>query len=66
MDTYRDRMSPEDLADLAQAKQRLEYPSFTARLAEFLGSPIERGLESLPADWQASTGSAPPPTCNLP
>lgn len=42
---------PSDLDDLRAAKDQLEYPSLTARLAALLGKPIEIGLKLLPGNW---------------
>ena len=41
----------EDIDDLTDAKILLENPSLTARLANVLGAPIEKGFAVLPADW---------------
>ncbi|MBI5504469.1 MAG: EcsC family protein [Deltaproteobacteria bacterium] len=43
--------SKRDLEDLALAKQLLQSPSLAARLTSLLGTPIEKGLEMLPAGW---------------
>lgn len=54
--------STEDLADLQLAKQLLENISFAARIANYLGYPIEKGMELLPAPVKdiivATTNSA--------
>ena len=50
--------SESDLNDLREAKIRLEYPSFTARLADFVGSPLEAGLKRLPKKWNEKVGEA--------
>jgi hypothetical protein len=51
-----------ELRDLAYAKALLENPGLTARLAQVLGSPIEKGIKMLPANWtgvvQKATRSA--------
>ena len=39
-----------DLADLATAKRKLEYPSLTARITALAGKPFEAGLKLLPKD----------------
>jgi len=45
-------LDPEDLGALRVAKRRLELPSLAARITALLGTPIEKGLEQLPAGWQ--------------
>lgn len=42
-------LNTEERRDLAYAKSLLENPGLTARLAQVLGSPIEKGLKMLPA-----------------
>ncbi len=42
------RLTPDELAELRYAKSLLEAPGFAARLAGFLGKPIEQGLALLP------------------
>jgi hypothetical protein len=41
-------MTPGERQELAYAKSLLENPGLTARLAQVLGSPIEKGLKMLP------------------
>jgi len=41
-------LEPEDMVALRRAKQLLENPGLTARLANTLGKPIERGIAALP------------------
>lgn len=41
-------LSARDLRELRRARERLESPSFAARLVSVVGSPIESGLERLP------------------
>jgi hypothetical protein len=41
-------LEPEDMVALRRAKQLLENPGLTARLAGTLGKPIERGIAALP------------------
>lgn len=43
--------TPRDLADLRHAKSLLENPSFTVRLSNLIGSPIESALTLLPKGW---------------
>jgi len=40
-----------DFNDLKQAKILLENPGFVAKITNVLGTPIEKGLEYLPKDW---------------
>lgn len=41
-------LSKTDLQALAEAKRLLEHPGLAARISDFVGSPIERGLAALP------------------
>lgn len=43
-----DDLSPQDWVDLARAKQLLNNPSLAVRITDFLGKPIEKGLDLLP------------------
>jgi hypothetical protein len=45
------RISPAELKDLELAKSLLENPGFTIRMANLLGSPIEKGFALLPKGW---------------
>jgi hypothetical protein len=47
-----------ELAELRQAKALLEHPGIAARLADMLGSPIEKGMKMLPARWQKTVHTA--------
>lgn len=47
-------LSDEELKELAYAKALLENPGFTARMANFLGGPIEKGIKMLPPEWNAN------------
>ena len=47
-----------DRADLRCAKGLLENPSLAARIADFVGAPIEIGLELLPARVSGAVSSA--------
>jgi hypothetical protein len=40
----------QDLRDLERAVSLLEYPSFVARMTDFIGQPVERFIEFLPAN----------------
>ena len=44
-------LSNEELAELRRAKTLLENPGYTARLANVLGAPLEKGIKMLPPDW---------------
>jgi hypothetical protein len=44
-------LAPEDLESLRCAHEHLEHPSLAARLTNFVGLPIERGLKLLPKTW---------------
>ncbi|MDQ4146584.1 MAG: EcsC family protein, partial [Pseudomonadota bacterium] len=44
-------ISAEDLGELRYAKALLENPSLAAKVANALGTPIEKGLQWLPASW---------------
>ena len=41
-------LTPGELRELAYAKSLLENPGLTARLAQILGSPIEKGVQDAP------------------
>src|ERR1700684_499553 len=43
--------SHRDLIDLRYAKSLLDHPSFTVRLANLVGAPIEGAMALLPAKW---------------
>ena len=45
-------------ADLAYAKSLLENPGLAARLANLMGSPIEKGFKLLPKGWVATVQKA--------
>lgn len=49
-------LSDADLQDLARARQCLEQPPLIVRMTDLIGSPIERGIEMLPAGWQDRIG----------
>jgi hypothetical protein len=51
-------LTREELAELRYAKMLLENPGLTARLGSFLGGPIEKGIQMLPADWNQSINKA--------
>jgi hypothetical protein len=43
--------TPEEFRELWEAKTLLENPGLAARLANTIGSPIEKGFRMLPAGW---------------
>ena len=45
-------ISAADRDDLTYAKALLENPSLAARISNFLGTPIEKGIGYLPAKWK--------------
>lgn len=48
-----DELEAADQDVLERVYQRLEFPSLAARLTSTLGTPIETGLERLPAHWRS-------------
>lgn len=48
----------QDLALLAHYKNLLENPSFVARATSLIGTPIEKGIEKLPQNWQDKISDA--------
>lgn len=46
-----------DLRALAEARTLLERPSLAARLSNFIGSPLEKGMARLPASWRGKVGT---------
>lgn len=47
-----------DLSDLKKAKMLLENPGIAAKITNLLGTPIEKGLELLPDNWNVTIGEA--------
>lgn len=45
-----------DRAELQRAKNLLENPSIAAKITNFIGMPIEKGIELLPKDWKDKIG----------
>ncbi|MEA3418628.1 MAG: EcsC family protein [Campylobacterota bacterium] len=45
-----------DLNDLKKAKMLLENPGIAAKITNLLGTPIEKGFELLPDNWNAKVG----------
>jgi hypothetical protein len=52
------KFSDLELEDLRKAKTKLEYPSLTAKIANLVGRPFERGLKLLPHDWNQKVSEA--------
>lgn len=50
-------LSAADLDALAAARARLDTPSLAARLSSMVGSPLEKGMERLPASWRGRIGA---------
>ena len=44
-------LSNNEMRDLARAKSLLERPGLAMRLANFIGSPLEKGFALLPKNW---------------
>lgn len=51
-------LSSKDLDDLRYAKTLLVHPNLATKLINVVGTPIEKGLELLPANWSAVVGHA--------
>ncbi len=47
-----------DLEELKRAKLILENPGLAAKLANYVGSPVEQGMKLLPKSWQKGVHSA--------
>jgi hypothetical protein len=47
-----------DLEELRQAKKLLENPGLAAKLASYIGTPVEKGMKLLPGKWQRLVHSA--------
>ena len=45
------KLNVQELRDLRYAKSLLENPGFTARIANIVGTPIEKGFKLLPKNW---------------
>jgi hypothetical protein len=52
------QLSADELKDLFYAKSLLENPGFTARIANVVGTPIEKGFKLLPKNWSEVVGKA--------
>jgi hypothetical protein len=55
-DSYAIEFSEDDLDDLRAAKAKLEYPSLTSRISDFVGKPIEVGVKLLPGNLNKKVG----------
>lgn len=55
---YVPSVTPVELDELSYAKALLENPGLTARFANLIGSPIEKGFALLPDGWSASVHKA--------
>jgi hypothetical protein len=51
-------LSEAEMRDLARAKRLLERPGLAMRLANFLGSPLEKGFALLPKNWHKAVNKA--------
>src|SRR5437667_6723028 len=51
-------LKPQDQRDLRYAKWLLEKPGFAARMANLIGTPIEKGFKLLPATWSQTVNTA--------
>ena len=51
-------ISSSHLIELQQAKELLENPGLTAKITGLIGTPIEKGIELLPKDWQLKITNA--------
>jgi hypothetical protein len=51
-------LSSTEMRDLARAKSLLERPGLAMRLANYLGSPLEKGFALLPGNWNAVVNKA--------
>lgn len=51
-------LSDEELEELRRAKELLENPGLTARLANVIGAPLERGFAMLPHGWTETVNKA--------
>ena len=51
-------LSKAEIQDLKRAKLLLENPGLAAKIASYVGSPVEKGMKLLPAKWQKSVHAA--------
>jgi hypothetical protein len=52
------KLAVQELRDLCYAKALLENPGLTARLANLVGGPIEKGFKMLPQGWSETVHKA--------
>src|SRR5580765_4249695 len=52
------RLTSQEIKDLVYAKSLLENPGFAARIANFLGGPVEKGFALLPRGWASTVQKA--------
>ena len=52
------QLNEDDRQELQTAKRLLENPGFAAKITNFLGYPIEKGLAALPDDFSEKVGKA--------
>lgn len=50
-------LNDSDINELQHAKNLLANPGLAAKITNFIGSPIEKGLKLLPEDWNKNIGS---------
>jgi hypothetical protein len=51
-------LTPEDRDELLAARRILETPSLAAKATHLLGTPIEKGIARLPANWREGIAAA--------
>lgn len=51
------KLSPIDQQELIAAKNLLENPGMAAKITNYIGRPIEIGLDKLPKDWTSKIGA---------
>src|SRR5688500_10332483 len=54
----KNNLTSQELKDLFYAKSLLENPGFTARIANVIGTPIEKGFKLLPKNWSEVVSKA--------
>ncbi len=52
------RLSSSDIEDLRQAKTLLDAPGLAVRIADFIGSALDKGYKLLPAKWSETVNNA--------
>jgi hypothetical protein len=50
------KITEKDLQELKDAKELLENPGLAAKMTNFIGKPIEKGIENFPEDWKEKLG----------